>query len=82
MAKSQRVLELEEAIIQAVDVLDEADSSRMGLIESTDKLRAILAESYGDNFDDDLSDYQSSESDDDSSDFDDEPESEDFDEEE
>lgn len=81
MAKSQRVLELEEAIIQAVDVLDEADSSRMGLIESTDKFRAILAESYGDNFDDDLSEYQSSESDDDSSDFDDETESDDFDDE-
>lgn len=70
MAKSARAIELEEAIGQAVATLDEADGSRVGMSEAIDSARATLSDGFGDGFEDTVSEYLSSNSDDDSSDFD------------
>lgn len=77
MAKSARVIELEEAIVQAVATLDEADGSRIGALEASDSAREILKETYGLEFENDVSEYLSSESEDDDSDeFDEDDEDE------
>lgn len=74
MAKSGRVIELEESIIQAIATLDDADGSRVGTLEAVDGARDILKETYGLEFENDISEYLSSESEDDDSDEDDEDE--------
>ena len=65
MAKSQRVIDLEEGIAEAVATLDETDSSRIGLIEAIDGARATLAGAYGVGFENAVSEYLSDDSDDD-----------------
>jgi hypothetical protein len=45
--KSARVIELEDAIAEAVSVLDEADGSRIGALESIDSAREVLKDAYG-----------------------------------
>jgi hypothetical protein len=57
MAKKTRATELEEAIVQAVCTLDEADGSRIGLTEAIDQARNILHSSYGDDLDLDVQSY-------------------------
>ena len=72
-AKSQRVIELEEGICQAVAALDEAGASRVETLEAIDDARNTLAEAYGDGFEDAVAEYLSdSESEDDADDDDDE----------
>ena len=70
MAKSARVIELEEAIGQAVATLDEADGSRVGMSEAFDNARATLSEGFGAGFEDTVSEYLSSDSDDETADED------------
>jgi hypothetical protein len=71
MAKSERVMELEESIVQATALLDEADGSRVGMSEAFDSAREILSDTYGLKFEDDVSDYISNNSEDDESENDD-----------
>jgi hypothetical protein len=52
--KPVRVAELEEAILEACETIDNTDQSRTALSEGLDNVREILAEAYGDDFDDDL----------------------------
>ncbi len=65
MAKSQRLIELEEAIGQAVATLDEADGSRIGMSEAIDSARETLAEAFGIGFEKTVSEYLSDSLDDD-----------------
>jgi hypothetical protein len=48
-----RTLELEEGILNSIELLDQADGSRLGLINTLDEVRETLVTSYGDQFDDD-----------------------------
>lgn len=64
MAKSQRVIELEEGIAEAVATLDETDSSRIGLLEAIDGARETLAGVYGVGFEEAVSECLSENSDD------------------
>ena len=58
-AKSQRVIELEEGICQAVATLDEAGGSRIETLEAIDDARQTLADAYGNGFEDDVAEYLS-----------------------
>ena len=57
MAKSGRVIELEDAIAQAVATLDESDGSRVGTSGAIDSARETLADAYGTGFEDAVSEY-------------------------
>ncbi len=48
--KSARTIELEEGILNSVELLDECDGSRLELQNTLDKVREILVDSYGDEF--------------------------------
>lgn len=48
--KSERVLELESAILDAVEVIDQTDQSRKSLSDGMDETRNILAAAYGEDF--------------------------------
>lgn len=55
--KSLRAISLEESILDAVEQIDNADSSRVGLLDCLDNVRSILAQAYeadGSDFDADL----------------------------
>ena len=58
MVKSDRVIELEEGIAQAVATLDESDATRIGLQEAFDSVREILAETYGVGFEKAVAEYE------------------------
>jgi hypothetical protein len=73
--KSARVIELEEAIAQAVATLDESDGSRIGASEAIDAARETLADGYGTGFENAVTEYLSDgEDDDDASEEEDETE--------
>lgn len=65
MAKSVRVMELEEAIAQAGATLDEAEATRIGLQEGIDSVREILSDAYGVGFEKAVSENLSVDDDDD-----------------
>jgi hypothetical protein len=48
--KSARTIELEEGILNSVELLDECDGSRLELTNTLDRVREILVDSYGDEF--------------------------------
>lgn len=52
--KSERVIELEEGILNAVEAIDTGDQSRVGLLETLDNIRLTLEVAYGEDFEDDL----------------------------
>ncbi len=52
--KSERQIELEEAILNACEVIDNCDQSRTALSDGMDNIRQLLADGYGDDFEDDL----------------------------
>ncbi len=52
--KSERVIDLEEAILNAVEQIDTGDQNRVGLLETLDNIRQILEVGYGDDFEDDF----------------------------
>lgn len=71
--KTARVIELEEAIAQAVATLDESDGSRIGTSEAIDAARETLADGYGVGFESAVEEYLSENQDDSDGDgFDDE----------
>ena len=57
MAKSNRVIELEEGIAQAVATMDESDATRIGLQEAFDSVRETLSETYGVGFEKAVSEF-------------------------
>lgn len=64
MAKSARVSELENAILETVSSLDAADGSRNSLQETLDEVRDLLTAAYGETFDDDFAAFNGDDSDD------------------
>jgi hypothetical protein len=50
---SQRVLDFEESVLEAVELLDNCDGSRQELLNTLDEVRETLVDSYGDSFQDD-----------------------------
>ena len=70
MAKSARVIELEEGIAQAVATLDTSDGSRVSTAEAIDSARETLSDAFGAGFEDAVSEYLQSDSDDDTTDED------------
>jgi hypothetical protein len=47
---NQRVVELEEGILNSVELLDNCDGSRSNLVITLDEVRETLVNSYGDDF--------------------------------
>jgi hypothetical protein len=68
--KTERELELEDAIVRAVADLDESDGSRVGTSEAIDSAREILSDAYGVGFEDAVSECLSEVSDEDEDDGD------------
>lgn len=58
---SVRTETLEQAIVEAVSTLDDADGSRTAMITAFDNARATLTDAYGDEFDTDLAIYNGEE---------------------
>jgi hypothetical protein len=58
-----KLKELQEAVIEAVATLDKVDGSRTAMIEAIDNAREILSDSYGLDFDDDLTEFLESDDD-------------------
>jgi hypothetical protein len=52
--KSERVVDLEEAILGACELIDNCDQSRTALSDGMDNIRQLLADGYGEEFEDDL----------------------------
>lgn len=50
---NQRVLDLEEGILNSIELLDNCDGSRLNLVNTLDEVRETLVNSYGDSFQDD-----------------------------
>ncbi len=71
--KSARTIELEEGILNSVELLDECDGSRLELQNTLDKIRELLVDSYGDEFQSDFDEMLGQETENsDDEDFDDE----------
>lgn len=68
--KSERVIELEEGIAQAVATLDESDGSRVSTAEAIDSARETLADAYGIGFEKAVSEYLSEPDNEDEQEFD------------
>ncbi len=62
---NQRVLDFEEGILNSVQLIDEADGSRLGLLNTIDEVRENLVMAYGDDFQDDYNELLGIETDDD-----------------
>jgi hypothetical protein len=76
--KSAKTIELEEGILNAVELLDECDGSRVELLRTFDQVRELLVDSYGDEFQfdyDEMLGLETEDSDDDSDDDSDSEES-------
>ncbi len=52
--ESVRAIQLLEAILEAGEIIDTTDQSRAQLSQGMDDVRAVLAEAYGDDFEDHL----------------------------
>lgn len=52
--KTERVLELEQALIDAAEVIDTTDQSRKSLSDGLDEVRNIIAAAYGEDFEVDV----------------------------
>jgi hypothetical protein len=50
---NQRVLDLEEGILNSVELLDSCDGSRLNLVNTVDEVRESLVNSYGNSFQED-----------------------------
>jgi hypothetical protein len=50
---NQRVLDLEEGILNSVELLDSCDGSRFNLVNTLDEIRESLVNSYGNSFQED-----------------------------
>jgi hypothetical protein len=50
---NQRVLDLEEGLLNSVELLDSCDGSRLNLVNTLDEVRETLVNAYGDSFQED-----------------------------
>jgi hypothetical protein len=50
---NQRVLDLEEGVLNSVELLDSCDGSRLNLVNTLDEVRETLVNTYGDSFQED-----------------------------
>jgi hypothetical protein len=50
---NQRVLDLEEGVLNSVEMLDSCDGSRVNLVNTLDEVRETLVNAYGGSFQDD-----------------------------
>jgi predicted DNA-binding antitoxin AbrB/MazE fold protein len=50
---NQRVLNFEEGVLKAIELLDNCDGSRLELVNTLDEVRETLVDSYGNSFQDD-----------------------------
>ncbi len=69
--KSAKTIELEEGILNSVELIDECDGSRLEQQNTLDKVRELLVDSYGDEFQSDFDEMlgqETEDSDDDESD--------------
>jgi hypothetical protein len=57
----KKLKDLQEAVIEAVAELDQADGSRTGMTEAIDSARSILSDGYGLDFEDDLIEFSENE---------------------
>jgi Na+-transporting NADH:ubiquinone oxidoreductase subunit NqrC len=48
--QNQRVLDLEEGILNSVELLDNCDGSRLNLVNTLDEIRETLVDCYGGTF--------------------------------
>jgi hypothetical protein len=48
--QNQRILDLEEGILNSVELLDNCDGSRLNLVNTLDEVRETLVECYGETF--------------------------------
>lgn len=71
-AKSIRATELEQAILEAIQIMDDADGSRTAMITAYDNSRATLTEAYGDEFERDYAIFNNEEFIDEDEDFEEE----------
>ena len=53
--KLNRIEQIETALFDAVEIIDETDQSRNALSIAMDEVRDVLVSGYGENFDDDFS---------------------------
>ncbi len=71
--KSAKTIELEEGILNSVELIDECDGSRLEQQNTLDKVRELLVDSYGDEFQSDFDEMLGQETENsDDEDFDDE----------
>ncbi len=61
---NQRVVELEEGILNSVELLDNCDGSRSNLVITLDEVRETLVNSYGDDFQEEYNEMLGIETDD------------------
>lgn len=54
---TDRIGEFEEAIVEAVAAIDQADGSRVGLQETLDSVRETLGDIYGETLTDDVNEF-------------------------
>lgn len=71
-ARSIRATELEQAILEAVQTMDDADGSRTAMITAFDSARSTLTDAYGDEFERDYALFNGEEFIDEDEDSDDE----------
>jgi hypothetical protein len=67
---NQRTLDLEEAVLNSVELLDQCDGSRLNLINSLDEVRETLVNAYGDSFEEDYNEMRGNETDSDEDEID------------
>lgn len=74
--KSARTIELEEGILNSVELLDNADGSRVELQNTLDNVRELLVNSYGEEFQDDYDEMLGQETEESDEDFEEETDEE------
>jgi hypothetical protein len=74
--KSQRIIDLEAGIAQAVAILDQSDGSRISTAEAIDDARNVLKDAFSVGFEKAVSEYVDSDNDSDDDSEDDETDSE------
>jgi hypothetical protein len=66
---NQRVVELEEGILNSVELLDNCDGSRSNLVNTLDEVRETLVNSHGDDFQEEYNEMLGIETDDETEEF-------------
>lgn len=54
---TERITELEQMALEAAEIIDNADQSRIGLSNALDEIRNVISTAYGEDFEDDLAQH-------------------------